>query len=458
MTYIWNKHHTCLLACVVSFVVACGIAWPTPALADVRKADVVYGQTVAARDLSVAQCPSIDAEYALVMDAEGTVYFERNATSPTQIASITKIMTAIVALDAVNSGALSLDSTVTVSSAAVAVGESSAGLQEGDSMPLEAALKALLVPSGNDAALAIAEAVGGSEEAFVASMNEKAAELGCSDTVFENPHGLDDGNFAGNQHSCAADVAKMARYAMQNETFRAIVGEGDTAIVVDRIDGTRATIELESTDTLMDTYEKALGIKTGFTALAGPSFAGAASNGEKELYTIVIHSTSEEQRFNDAETLCEWVFEHEQDYALVNAAQTISMTLDGQTMEVPVLAEVPHTEWIDKTVKATVSDPEASVDIFDLNGNVSQSLEFNEITGDVHAGDKVGTITFKQRNAVVAELDLIASEEVPAPDLFQGIGIWWDRLFRGLSGQPQVAVPVTLNETPLIVDKTTVGS
>ena len=445
-----------LVACALAFTLAWGVAAPAPALADVRKADVVYGQTVEARDLSVAQCPNIDAEYALVMDADGTVYFERNATSPTQIASITKVMTAIVALDAVASGAVSLDSP-TVSAAAAAVGESSAGLQEGDAMPLEVALKALLVPSGNDAAVAIAETIGGSEDAFVASMNAKAAELGCTDTVFENPHGLDDGEFAGDQHSCAADVAKMARYAMRNETFRTIVGGGDTGIVVDRADGTRATIELESTDELMDYYDKAIGIKTGFTALAGPSFAGAASNGELELYAIVIHSTSEAQRFNDAETLFEWVYGHEMDYPLANSAQTTSMTAGGQTSEVPVVAEVPHTEWIDKTVKATLSDPEASVRIFDLNGNVSQSLEFDEVKGDVKAGDKVGTITFKQRNATIATLDLVACEDVAAPDVFQGIGIWWDRLFRGLSGQPQAASAVTLNETPLVVDKTAVA-
>ena len=128
-------------------------AWTVPAFADVRKADVVYGPTVDARGLAVAQCPSIDAEYAMVMGADGTVYFERNAQSPTQIASITKIMTGVVALDAVEDGLLSLDSPVTVSAAAAAVGESSAGLQEGDVMNLDAALKALLVPSGNDAAV-----------------------------------------------------------------------------------------------------------------------------------------------------------------------------------------------------------------------------------------------------------------------------------------------------------------
>ncbi len=443
------------MACALVFALACGVAVPVPAHADVRKADVVYGQTVDARGLSVAQCPNIDAEYALVMDADGTVYFERNATSRTQIASITKVMTAIVALDAVASGAVSLDSTVTVSAAAAAVGESSAGLQEGDAMPLEVALKALLVPSGNDAAVAIAETVGGSEDAFVAAMNAKAAELGCTDTVFENPHGLDDGEFDGDLHSCAADVAKMARYAMRNETFRAIVGGGDTSIVVDRDDGTRATIELESTDELIDYYERpSASRRASPSARALRSPARRAT--EPELYAIVINSTSEAQRFADADDAVRMGLRAREG---LSAGQQHADGLDdggGPDSEVPVVAEVAHADWIDATVKATLSDPDASVRVFDLNGNVSQSLEFDELTGDVHAGDKVGTITFKQRNAIVATLDLVACEDVAAPNLFEGIGIWWDRLFRGLSGQPQIASAVTLNETPLVVDKTAV--
>ncbi|MEG1493250.1 MAG: serine hydrolase [Gordonibacter sp.] len=471
-----------LVACALALTLACStVAAPAMAFADVRKADVVYGQTVDARGLAVAQCPNIDAEYAYLMGADGTVYFERNGTNPTQIASITKIMTAIVALDAVAQGKLTLDTTVTVSAAAVEVGESSAGLAAGDTMSLEVALKALLVPSGNDASVAIAETAGAllagmanlngtevvlaggakisasdaaaAQDAFVAAMNAKAAELGCVDTVFENPHGLDHEQFAGDQHSCAADVAKMAQYAMKNETFRSIVAGGDTGIVVMR-DGARTTIDLVSTDELIGVYEYAIGIKTGTTLLAGPSFAGAAYNGEKELYAIVINSTSEAQRFNDAQTLFEWTYAHERDYVLANSSQTASMTVNGTATEVPVVAEVPHSEWIDETVKATLADPEAFIRIFDLNGNVSQSLEFDEVKGNVRAGDKVGTITFKQRNAVVATQDLVACEDVTAPDFLQGIGIWWDRLFRGLSGQPQVASSVTLNETPLINDKT----
>ena len=323
-----------LLACALACALALsGAAWTAPAFADVRKADVVYGQTVDARGLAVAQCPSIDAEYAMVMGADGTVYFERNAQSPTQIASITKIMTGVVALDAVEDGLLSLDSPVTVSAAAAAVGESSAGLQEGDVMNLDAALKALLVPSGNDAAVAIAETIGAlmepgtsdPEAVFVNAMNAKAQELGCTDTVYDNPHGLDFDAYAGDLHSTAADVAKVVQYAMTNDTFRAAVGGGSTTI---------------------------------------------------------------------------------------------------------------------------------QVTIFDLNGNVSQSLEFDELAGNVKEGDKVGTITFKQRNTVIATMDLVACEDVDAPDFFEGVGVWWDRLFRSFSGGQEVARSITLNETPLVIDKT----
>lgn len=144
---------------------------------------------------------------------------------------------------------------------------------------------------------------------------------------------------------------------------------------------------------------------------AGASFAGACTRDGRTLYAVVINSTSEEQRFADATALYDWVFEHEVDYPLAHSPQTTTATLQGQTRQVPVIAEVAHAGWIDATVKVTLADPDASVKVFDLNGNVSQSLALDELTGDVRAGDKVGTITFKQRNNVVATMDLVACED-----------------------------------------------
>lgn len=434
---------------------------PQTALADVRKADVVYGQTVDARGLSVSQCPSIDAERAFVMGADGTVYFERNANDPAQIASITKIMTAVVALDAVDAGLASLDDTVTVSAEAAAVGESSAGLKEGDSMSLKTAITAMLVPSGNDAAVAISQAVGAKlrgaggasgdtdEDAFVSRMNSTASDLGCTDTVYNNPHGLDFDQYAGDLHSTASDQAKVVQHAMRNDLFRSVVSGGSTSIQVTRA-GQPTSISLQTTDGFLEISKDAIGVKTGFTDLAGESFAGATNRNGNELYAIVLDSSSEGQRFLDADTLCSWVYDHNVAYKLVNTSNTTTMS----GTQVPLVADVALSAWTDKTVKATAADPNATANIFDLNGNVSQSVEYEKIDGTVHAGDKVGTITYKQRNETVATVDLIAAETVAGPNPIEAIGVWFSRLFGGFSGQQPEADSVLYNQTPLVVDKT----
>ncbi len=449
LTGVVNRTRNLAIGLGVALIVSCALALaPSLGYADVRKADVVLGTSVEDRGLSVSQCPNIEAEYAYVIDKDGTVYFERAPEDPTQIASITKVMTALVALDEA-----SLDSTIKVSEKAATVGESSADLKEGDTMSLSTALTALMVPSGNDAAIAIAESIAGSESKFVELMNSKATELGCVDTVFENAHGLDSDSYDGNQHSCAADVALIVKEAMKNDTFREAVATGDTTIKVMR-DGKPKSIKLETTDKFLSMYEYAIGVKTGYTENAGNSFAAASNKDDFELYAIVLDSTTETQRFDDAETLCQWVYEHEISYQLANSKKTAKMDVDGKSTEVPIVAEVSDGSWIDKTIPATLSDPEAAVEIFDLDGNVSQSFEFEDVSGDVKAGDVLGTATFKQRNTVIATEDVVACEDVDGPGFFEGIGIWWDRLFRSITGQEQAAETVILNETPLLLDKT----
>lgn len=442
------------LACAL-FALGC----PSSAHADVRKADLVMGQSVEARALSVSDCPNLDCEYALVMDSKGTVYFERNSTEPTQIASITKVMTALVALDVI--GENFDEYTIEVSEEAAYIGESTAGLQEGDTMDAYTALQALMVPSGNDAAQALAECLGDELEGdgdaydnFVAAMNAKAKELGCTDTVFENPHGLDFDEYDGDLHSTARDVAIIVKAAMENESFREIVAGGSTTIKVTR-DGQTESIDLETTDGFLDLYEYAIGVKTGFTELAGACFAGAANNEKIELYAVVLNSTSEEQRFYDCQTLCEWVYAHQIRYGLINCEESISATINGESGSYPILAKVADTDWLDKTVAVTVENPDASVAIFDLNGNVSQEVEFEEVSGHVRVGDKVGHIQFKQDNEVIAECDLVAAEEMGTPGIIDRCKIWWKRTFGGLSKQH--ADSVVLNTTPLVGEQTENG-
>ena len=443
-------------ALVLAMALTITAAVPITAHAEVRKADVIAGLTVEQRDIAVAACPSVDAEYAVLVDSDGTVYFDRNASEETQIASITKVMTAIVAIDNAQDG-----TTVTVSEKAAAIGESSANLAEGDILDFDAALKALLVPSGNDAAQALAETVGAQMieadptlgedpvAAFVSVMNKKASEIGCENTVYENPHGLDDGEYAGNLHSTAADQAKVARYAMTYDAIRNIVAGGSTTIAVQR-DGKKTNIELETTDELLEMYDYAIGIKTGTTDLAGPSFMGAANKDGRELYAVVLGSTDEYQRFADTKNLFNWAYDHVRELPLANSEESGQMTVEGVVRDVPIVASASHADWIDETVDATLADPDASITVFDLEGNVSQSVTFEELHGTVHEGDKVGSIVYKQRNMVIAEQDLVACETVEAPDVFETFKIWWARLFGGLRGSAAQADSIVYNVMPTI--------
>lgn len=492
----------------LAFFLACALALPVTfahtnfAYADVRRADIIYGESVESRELSVNDCPDISAEYACVMDESGKIYFERNASSAANIASITKVMTAIVATDIAP-----LELEVTVNEDAASIGESTAGLAAGDVLNLDQALYALLVPSGNDASLAIALSVGSylidasqnskklpsyinpndyasldaqnnddALSAFVDAMNKCADSLGCTNTVYTNPHGLDDEGYEGNLHSSASDQALIAKRALQNEKIAAIVSGGSCEISLNRA-GETISIYLETTDALLEMYEYTKGIKTGFTNLAGACFLGAAEKDNLLLYASVLRASDESERFIDAQTLFEWTYSHIISYPVAHSDITTSM-IESRTssgisdskstsnskangtsasneedvnyIDVPVLAYVAHEDWIDKTVPATLQNQDAAVTIFDLNGNVSQSIEYESVSGNIHAGDHIATLHLYQRNTEIGTYNLVATEDVSAPNFFEGCGIWWDRLFRGFSGQATQAESYLVNTTPLV--------
>lgn len=437
--------------------------FPGAAFADVRTSDIVAGLSVQDRGLTASSCPNIVAERSIVVDEDGTVYFERDADTQVHIASVTKTMTAIVALEY---GDLQ-NTTITVSQNAASIGESSAMLQAGDSMNLESALKAMMICSGNDAATAIAESMGssikqalndkgdpnvpdGAFDAFVYAMNKKAKSLGMDDALFANPHGLDFDQYSADMHCSARDVAKMCTEAMKNETFRNIVSTDATTIQVQR-NGQSADVKLQSTDILLGNYDGACGIKTGYTEKAGECFAGAVMRNGKRLYAIVLGSSTEAQRFTDATTLDDWVYGNTIDYPLVHSSETTTYTTStGTSATVPVVANVSHSGWMDKTFKATLADPTATVKVFTLDGNVSEDVQFDTISGDVTPGQKVGTVTFYQHNQVIAQQDLVAAESCAAPNPIEGISIWWNRLFAGFSGAQTQAESSVVNTTPLI--------
>lgn len=439
-------------AAVLAICLASTLAVPYAAYADVRPDDEILSETIAERGVSVDVCPDIEAESALLVRNDGTAYFARNADEPMKIASITKIMTAVVALENAP-----LDTTIVVDAEAAGVGESSAGLAEGDRMSLETALYALMVPSGNDAAVAIAKTVGAMlaggdesdpQQAFVHAMNAKAQTLGCVDTLYTNPHGLDGGVFGDEAHSTASDVVALVSYAMKNDTFRSIVDAGDTVVAVTSADGSTRELSLASTDELLGVYDGICGVKTGTTDAAGYCFAGAVVREAGSFYSVVLNSPESKARFDDTAELYDWAYGNLVEKRLVNTRETVEYRGEDS----PLAARVAHTEWVDCSIDATVADPDLSVESFALEGPISQEVSYYDLQGDVKAGDIVGRLDFVQNGDLVAQTDLVAARDQAAPDFWQAIGVSIDRFIRSMQDQPLTASSECFNRPDSIRD------
>jgi serine-type D-Ala-D-Ala carboxypeptidase (penicillin-binding protein 5/6) len=231
-----------------------------------------------AKNAGTISKPSIPALAAYLMDPEtGDVLYSKNADHEYAMASTTKIMTAILTIENA-----ALQDPVVISEHASTVGESSAWLSKGETLTTEQLLYALLLQSANDAAVALAESAGGSEEQFVTMMNEKAAELGLDHTHFSNPHGLDQQG----HYTSAHDLAQIAAYAMKNPLFRQIVSTKTYEIPWPGHPYPRV---LENHNKLLKTYPYAIGIKTGYTVDAGKCLVAAAEQNGRQLISVVLN-------------------------------------------------------------------------------------------------------------------------------------------------------------------------
>ncbi|MBN2025886.1 MAG: D-alanyl-D-alanine carboxypeptidase [Actinobacteria bacterium] len=225
--------------------------------------------------------PAISAVAAILVDPlTDDVLYEENADQPLPMASTTKIMTAVLALENA-----SLQETTTISDQASAVGESSAWLETGEVLSVEQLLYALMLQSANDAAVALAEHVGGSEEAFVEMMNAKATEMGLTHTSFKNPHGLDEEG----HYTSARDLAAIASYAMDIPKFREIAVTDEYEIPWPNNPYPRV---MQNHNRFLEMYQNATGIKTGYTLGAGLCLVAGATKDDSELISVVLNGGS----------------------------------------------------------------------------------------------------------------------------------------------------------------------
>lgn len=329
----------------------------------------------------------ITAPTAVVMEAStGRVLYEKNPHEIRPCASITKVMTLCLTMEAIESGKLSLDQTLTASAHAASMGGSDIWLKEGESMTVDDLLKATVIMSANDAAVVLAEAVAGSEDAFVAAMNEKAKSLGMEDTVFLNCNGLDEEGHV----TSAYDVALMSRELITHKkifdytlTWIDYVRNGETQLV--------------NTNKLIRSYPGITGLKTGTTSQAGSCITATAQRDGLELIAVVLGADSTEHRFQDAATLL--------DYGFAGWKVTVP--------EAPELSRVPVQGGMSPDVGAQAGESPKLLLEAGTTGEVEEEIQWEELTAPVHVGDVIGRVRYTLEGEELAQVEITATEEVP---------------------------------------------
>ena len=343
----------------------------------------------------------LHAPSAILMDAAtGTVLFEKNADERREPASVTKVMTLLLVMEALEAGQIGWEDRVTASAAAAAKGGSQIYLEEGEQLSMDEMLKSVVVSSANDCACALAEHVAGSEAAFVGRMNQRAAELGMTNTHFVNCTGLDDEPEAREHLTTARDVALMSRELLKHDAIRRY-----TTIWTDTVrDG---AFGLSNTNKLVRFYEGATGLKTGYTSAAGHCLSASAKREGMELIAVVLGDDSSSHRFEDAKALLNWGFAN---FALVDP-------LEGVT-PAPVPVELGCLDSVTPVPEqaAPLLIPKSKA------ASVTRELEQPEKTAaPVERGQVLGTLRVRAGEELLAELPLTASEPVPRLSFWQ---IW----------------------------------
>ena len=348
---------------------------------------VGLGLTARAEDLA------LPAPSCILMEKDtGQILYESNAHEKLRPASVTKVMTLLLVMEALDNGSIGWDDTVTTSAAAAAKGGSQIYLEENEQLPLEEMLKSIVVSSANDCACAMAEHIAGSEAAFVEMMNARAEQLGMTDTHFVNCTGLDDEPEAAEHLTTAYDIALMSRELLGHEAIKKY-----TTIWMDTVrDG---QFGLSNTNKLVRFYDGTTGLKTGYTSAAGHCLSASAERNGMELIAVVLHCASSTDRFESAKALLNYGFSN---YALVTPEPgelpAVPVTLGTAAEITPVLAdETPIL--IDKALAAGV-ETRVCVD--------------ESVTAPVEAGQTLGTLTITSGGQTIAERDLIAPESVGA--------------------------------------------
>ncbi len=343
----------------------------------------------------------------VVMEANtGTVLLEKNSNEKMQIASVTKVMTMLLVYEALEQGKISKDDVVTISEYSASMGGSQVYLEPNEQQTVDTLLKAVVISSANDGAVALAEHVAGSEPAFVNKMNEKAQELGMKNTHFINACGLDENN---ESYSTAYDVALMSRELITKypDVFEYSTVKQDT--MIHKTKRGEQEFVLNATNKLLGNYEGITGLKTGSTSQALFCITATASRDGMDLISVILGAPSGKERNSDVAKTLDYGFanfktytydEYEQPFTQATISKSFSPVTDIYLAQKPVVL-IEKNDTIEITQEAHLVE--------NLNAPLT-------------ANTKVGEAVFKQGDTVVAKIDLVVKEDIAKATYFQTLG------------------------------------
>lgn len=361
--------------------------------------EVDFEDTIEVTASNVSELPKTNSRRYIVYDRiSKSMIIGKNEDVKSAMASTTKIMTTIVILEKAD-----LNEKVTVSAKAGGTGGSRLGLKRGDKASVRDLLYGLMLRSGNDAAVALAEHVGGSVKGFAELMNEKAIELGLTNTHFVTPHGLDDAN----HYTTALELAKLTDYAMDNETFAKIVGTKSTTIYINN-----QPRQINNTNELLGVLNGVVGVKTGFTNNAGRCLVTETKRNNMDIITIVLGADTKKDRTKDSVNLIEYTFSK---YKMYN-------------LEEQIIEEFNKWKNINEKriliIKGKTSNPKlalgaiekATIPICD-NDKIEYSINaLTEIEAPVEQWNVMGTLTVKLNGEILENIDIVNVNEVQKRD------------------------------------------
>ncbi|SHI10772.1 D-alanyl-D-alanine carboxypeptidase (penicillin-binding protein 5/6) [Sporobacter termitidis DSM 10068] len=332
---------------------------------------------------------NISAPSAILLEKEtGRVIYEKNADEKLEPASVTKVMTILLIVEAIEAGKITLDDMVTTSAYAASMGGSQIFLEEGEQMSVRDMLKSIVVASANDCAVAMAEYLSGSESVFVAKMNERAKQLGMTNTNFTNCTGLLDDT---THVTTARDIATMSRELIKHDMIKQF-----TKIWMDSV--RNGEFGLNNTNKLIYYYPGATGLKTGFTSRSKYCLSATAERDGVEYIAVILHAETSANRFESAKTLLSYAFAN---YSLISAYP------DSALLPVRVnLGKVPYVQPVIQGIDKILVDKETA-------STVTKEVQvIDKVPAPVKAGDKLGALVVKSGDNVLGEYPIVAGDSV----------------------------------------------